>query len=94
MPLDGTGPGSDVASFGDQGAGAPQLELMPPQAATSLHFALTGAAPGATVALVGGQRGPPPVAPRGRGMDSGAGRPLTRSRESSGVSPAWGALPS
>ncbi len=65
VPLDGTGPCFDVVSFCDQGAGAPQLELMPPQAASSLHFVLTDAAPGATVALVGGQRGLPMGVPAG-----------------------------
>ncbi|MDG1491599.1 MAG: hypothetical protein P8R43_06875, partial [Planctomycetota bacterium] len=65
VPLDGTSPCFDVVSFCDQGAGAPQLELMPPQAANSLHFALTGAAPGVTVALVGGQRGLPMGVPAG-----------------------------
>jgi len=55
VPLGGTGPCFDVVSFCDQGAGAPQLELMPPQAASSLHFVLTDAAPGATVALVCGE---------------------------------------
>ncbi|MBL6757591.1 MAG: hypothetical protein ISQ11_14420 [Planctomycetes bacterium] len=65
VTLDGTGPCFDVVSFCDQGAGAPQLELMPPQAASSLHFVLTDAAPGATVALVGGQRGLPMGVPAG-----------------------------
>ena len=65
VPLGGTGPCFDVVSFCDQGAGAPQLELMPPQAASSLHFVLTDAAPGATVALVGGQRGLPMGVPAG-----------------------------
>ncbi len=65
VPLEGAGPCFDVVSFCDQGAGAPQLELMPPQAANSLHFALTDAAPGATVALVGGQRGLPMGVPAG-----------------------------
>ena len=84
VPLGGTGPCLEVASFCDQGAGAPQLELMPQQVGGELHFVLTGAAPGATVALVGGQRDLPVTVPAGSLCIGGARRVIAQAQADSG----------
>jgi len=73
VTLDGSGPCLDVVSFCDQGAGAPELALLAPQGGNALNFTVTGAAPGATVALVGGQRDLPMSVPAGS-LCLGAGR--------------------
>lgn len=65
VALDGNAPCVDVASFCDQGADAPELDLLPLQGANSLHFVLTGVTPGASVALVGGQQDLPVSVPEG-----------------------------